>query len=441
MDGKKNRRLIELFKSLLIVALTLSAALLMGRAQLARIPAVSSWVGSVLGVFADREAPQDGQSGGSDLNTGLRPVCLAVRNESGRYGIQYDSDAVNASFEKELGTLLGEALAQAGEAYTVSEEAWRLALCAPEASVYYDFLGSVPLSALSGWLGGETNVRLTADARRLLLVSGGGGAVLYYCGAHGEYYACSVAGELSARLREVAGDYTPNNAVFAFEWEERYPKLAPYVMILPDPPAPPVYTSSNPIGTGEEADLSVLLRGLSFQPQTSEVYTGAEGLVVREGMDTLRIGTDGTVFFHASDRQNPRYPVRSAGETATKGELVETARVLLDRGFYPGDAGFYLMGTEPGQDGTLCVYFGYLLSGCAVEVAGDGYAARVVLTEGYISEFTLHCRTYQKTGEISAVLPEVQAVAAMNALTTDKSELLLRYLDGGGSVPACWVAG
>jgi hypothetical protein len=215
-------------------------------------------------------------------------------------------------------------------------------------------------------------------------------------------------------------------------------------MILPDTPAPWVYCVSDPIRlTGSDANMDALLRGLSFHPQTCSIYQAAGGLRVREGTDTLRISDTGTVIYHASDRQKPRYSVSSAGETPDRGEMVEAARALAESGMgtWCGDAGLYLIGTETMKDASVAVYFGYLLDGAAVQLYEDGYAARVVISGGIISDFTFHFRNYQKTETRSAVLPEIQAVAAMNALKPEAGELMLCYLDGGGTqVTAGWVA-
>lgn len=446
MGSKNTHRFVELIKTLLIVALAITAVALVGRIQLySPLPAASKWLDSIVHLFHDADTAPGSQSGQAGLSTGLRPVCLAVCNEDGRYGVQYDSETLGSALETQLGGLLGEALADAGNAYPVTQDEWREALSMQDASVYYDFLGSVPLSALSVWLGGEQNSALTGDARRLLLAPGSGtSALLYYTtGSEGPYYACTTTVETDSRLRPVTADYTPNNAVFAFQQEDRYPKLGPYVMILPDPPSPSVYQASNPIGTAGTDVMDTLLRNLDFHPQTSAVYEAADGKRVREGTDMLLISGDGTVSFHASVSQDPRYPVTSAGAAPSRGELVEAARALVEHGLgvWCGDAGFYLIGTETGPDGLVTVYFGYLLNGAAVELGEDSYAARVVLKDAYISDFTLRFRTYQKMETISAVMPEIQAAAAMNAIRPKGNELLLCYLDGGGSqVTAGWVA-
>ena len=54
--------------------------------------------------------------------------------------------------------------------------------------------------------------------------------------------------------------------------------------------------------------------------------------------------------------------------------------------------------------------------------------------------FTLRLRTYTDTGSTSLLLPETQAMAAMQAVGHEGEELLLVYLDNGTSVSASWAA-
>lgn len=446
MAGNGRRRATELLKSALIVLLTLSALGLLSRAQAdSGMPSLENrltelWQDLTGGASADT------QNGQTALSAGLRPVRMAVSNENGRYGIQYEAELADTVFEDKLGALLGDALAGASAPSEVPEESWRAALAAKGPSVYYDFLGSVPLSALSAWLGGEENAALTGQARRILLAPDADGAVmLYYCGVDGLFYACRTDLSADLRLQAETADYTPNQAVFAFEQQERYPNLDPYVMVLSDTPQPSIYQASNPIGPDIGDDtLNQLLKALDFHPQTSSVYQDAAGLVVREGTDTLRISDAGVVNYHAASGEDPRYPVSSENGLTGLGAMVETARALCWNGLgqWCGSAGLYLMGTEQQDDGATAVYFGYLLDGAAVELYEDGYAARVVIRDGYVSDFTLRLRSYQKTENYSAVLPEIQAAAAMQALQAEENELLLCYLDGGGSqqIAAGWIA-
>lgn len=444
MGYDRRQKAVELLKSILVVLLTLTAVGLVERVQFYSGASSRDWLGEILRQLPGAVTGTAEPGGQGGLRDGLRPVRIAVCNASGRYGIQYDDELTDAAFEDSLGSLLGEALAGAGAASEVSEQMWRAALGTGKTSAYYDFLGNVPLSALCIWLGGEQNGALTGQARRILLVQDGDSApTLYYIGDDGRFYSAST-GMSDLQLLSIAAGFTPNQAIFAFEQEERYENLDPYVMILPQTLKPMVYRASNPIAPEQSDDtLRQLLKDLAFHPQTSAVYQSADGQVVREGTDTLRISDDGTVIYHAVSGQDPRYPVGSGEETPGLGEIVETARKIAEDGLVPrcGNAKLYLIGTEQKQDGSTVVYFGYLLNGAAVRLPEDTYAARMIAKDGYISDYTLCIRAYQKTENSSAVLPELQAAAAMKAMGMQQDELLLSYLDkGDDQVTAAWTA-
>lgn len=445
MGDNRRQKAVELLKTVLIVLLTLTAVGLVERVQFYSGLSSRDWMGEFFRQLPGAVSGTAEPGVQSVLSDGLRPVRIAVCNENGRYGIQYDDELTGTAFEDTLGSLLGEALAGAGAASEISEQMWRQALDAGKASVYYDFLGNVPLSTLCIWLGGEQNSALTGQARRILLVQDGAAAsTLYYIGNDGRFYTASTDQPSDSRLLSVTAGFTPNQAFFAFEQAERYENLDPYVMILPQTLKPWIYKASNPIAPEQSDDtLGQLLKDLSFHPQTSAVYQSADGRVVREGTDTLRIIDNGTVIYHAVSSQNPRYPMGSGEESPGLGEIVEAARKIAEEGLIPwcGSAKLYLIGTEQKQDGSTVVYFGYVLNGIAVQLPEDTFAARFIARDGYISDYTFCIRSYQKTENSSAVLPELQAAAAMKAMGVQQDELLLSYLDkGGDQVIATWIA-
>ncbi|MPM30998.1 hypothetical protein SDC9_77551 [bioreactor metagenome] len=446
---RKYRRVLESGKTILIVLLALSAVFLVGQTKIyssASVSSESGWLGFVTNIFAplgnSTAGTQPEQTG---KESRLLPVRLAVRNEDGCYGVQYNTQAASDDFELRLGTLLGEALADAGTPFEVSETAWKETLGKTAPAVYYDFLSSIPLSTLSYWLTGEENAYLTGSARRMVLASGSGTAILYYENAEsGKFYACSTPENTLGHLTDAVDGYVPNNAFFAFQNEEQYGKLDPYDMLLPTTPTPAVFEVSNPISmAGESNDTqNELLKALSFHPQTSSGYPAPDAWVVREGTDNLRIYENGTVTFHSSDSADPRYPVSGSAQP-DEGEILEAAYNLAEDsiGLWCGEAQIYYQGMETLNDGTTALYFNYVLDGAVVKLYEDGYAARFVVRDDYISDFVLHFRQYKATGTTTILLPELQATAAMDALGLTKSELTLCYQDSGKSeVIAGWVA-
>ncbi|MEG1999861.1 MAG: hypothetical protein RR053_00510 [Evtepia sp.] len=413
----------EFWKNCLIVALIMSAIYLVGRSQLydgfQTIRQLDSGSESV-------KEPIEQQ-----IST-LQPLRMAVQNEMGRYGIQYDSDQLDLLFETKLGVILGEALGSARQVNTVTEMQWQQVLEGENALIYYEFFTAASLPELSAWLsGGVPNKQLNGEARHLILTSEAGGR-LYYRTKNG-YYAHDVP-NMGEKVEEIAATYETNGAVFAFENPELYGSLAPYVMIS-NLPSLPLYQASNPLSDLNDIQQSDLLHTLSFHPQAAAYYQAADGLVVREGGDTLRILNDGTLKFHADEAENSRYPGHSESEIA-KGIL--TAVVAE----WCGDARLYRIAAETANDkGETVLSYGYLLHGARVRRADLNDAARFVFRNGRLSEFTIHVRHYASLETSSVILPEVQANAAMKAIGQTGKELSLCYQDDGdGPIAADWMA-
>ena len=84
--------------------------------------------------------------------------------------------------------------------------------------------------------------------------------------------------------------------------------------------------------------------------------------------------------------------------------------------------------------------FGYRLNGSAVYLYDEGWAAEFFIRGGYITDFTLHLRSYT-AGESDVLLPPVGRAAVMLPdVTNETRELVIRYRDWGGtSVAPGWV--
>mgnify|MGYP000081464365 CR=1 FL=1 len=65
--------------------------------------------------------------------------------------------------------------------------------------------------------------------------------------------------EASLVLPALLEDLVPNGGQFAFENSSLADTLAPYMMLLPQPPLCPVYTGANPLDDWDTADQEALL--------------------------------------------------------------------------------------------------------------------------------------------------------------------------------------
>lgn len=427
----KGIHLPEWAKNLLILLLSLSALYLFTLSPLYLYSPVKDWTDRL---FSGKD--WTGQVSVS-FTAAARPTHIAVTNSAGRCGFQYAAADVDSLFDQ-TGTLLGEALGSAGDLRPVSEQRWRQALTAY--GIYFDFTGSIPLSALAGWLrDGEQNPRLSGDVRRLVLAPGDDGQVWLYCQdawTPSTFTACATALSAQSHLEPAVAPFSPNGARFAFELPD-LDGCYPYSLITSGPDTAPVYAAASPLAAVDALDS--VLAGLSFSGALVTSYRVDEGTLYRSGEDTLLVARDGSLTYHGADGQ--RYPVSSENADPTLAEMIETTRQLLSStvGALCGDARLYLISARSGAE--TVITYGYSLDGAQVWSGAEGWCAQFWLTAGKLTAFTLYPRSYTATDSLTPLPPVRQAIAAMEAKGAGGSELLLIYLDtGGDTAAASWVA-
>lgn len=436
---KRNRRAIELGKDLLIVLLACSGVYM--AADLMLMDGLSR-------LWQKESSTSTGIVERQETASTVWPVRLAVTSWNGesamRYGVQYNWEECHAQFQT-VASLLREALSSPGAARTAAEREWREAL-SQRSSLYFDLLGSVPLEVLSGWLSGE-ETGLEGTARRLVLSVEGDSAMLYYQDSQtGMYYARQTELVSVEQLQAVTAAVVDNGAKFAFELDG-YEDLEDETLLLPEAPQPRIYTAANPLSGEAQTEeiradsvLGRLLTALSF-PDSSYMYSGTDQ-VIRSGNDTLRLSASGVVRYAATAGETSRYLIPAQGEIPTQLEIAEACRCLAEKavGTLTGEGRLFLREMKQEQGG-WSVRFGYQLDGIEVEVGDQGYAAHFRVEGNEITQFTLQLRTYTDTGTRGVVLPERQAVAAMQSMALRGQELILLYSDlGGDTLSAGWVA-
>jgi len=428
----KKRRVLETLKDLLILALVCSALWLVRESRLFRMSGML-------------EPPRHSQQSGSQNSASgaaISPLHMAVMSQSGCCGVQYDSGELDAVFDR-MAPVLNEALSGAGEPRAIDREEWEaLLISAP--GVYFDFQGAIPLQVLSGWLSGQENPALTARARHLLLaVDEQEQVVLAYRDEDSQsYFACPAPLVSLTHLQSAVAQVGPNGAVFACQASDFARMLAPYTIITAQTPKPREYAVSNPIPAGEEQRLNEMLEALSFPLGITTVYETPEGRRARSGNDTLSISNDGLVTYYSTP-QEQRYPVTAAEGTSPVFAAVDRAAQLV-RGvldLWRGDARVYLERSEPQGEDSWRIDFRYALNDTPVQVGQRGYAATVLVEQGYITEFELQLRTYTGLEQTTLILPQRQAAAAMTELGRAGGQLQLSYQDNGDTARAGWVVG
>ena len=458
MERKRKNHVLELGKNLMILVLTLSALYLTLRNQtvVGLAETGSGWLAAVvqvLGLGGQAEAPT---GAARDQTVEVRPLRMAVNIAGvGTYGVQYDSTATDRLSDA-MFTLLGETLGSMGEPAAVPEREWRRALT-EQSSVYFDFQGRVPIALLYAWTQAGTGENLAGEStRRVLLAEDGAGALTFYYSNEdtGMYYACRTGEGLNGHLLATVADYSAsgNDSTFAFTHGQReeYSKLAPYVMLPKSKAASAwtVYRVTNPVGQGRNEQTRIdMIESLGFYPNANNSYVAGGKQVVKEGGDTLVVYDTGAVEYHSAAPEEPKYPVGDGMDTPSLLDMVKATQHLAEKsvGALSGDAGtagIYLMGiTDLGED-RWQVDYGYHLGGITVRLGQEGYAGRFIISGGRVSDYALVLRNYTATEQNSAVLPELQAAAAMGALDAEGRELLLVYEDSGTAetVRAGWIA-
>lgn len=425
--SKKTKKWIERGKSVLIAALTCSAVVLLLEGQYSSLRHQGeSWLSSLSQTLTGA-----GGSGGSDaviLTEAVSPVRMAVTTEQGRYGVEYDDEALEALFTA-ASPLLMESMAFCDQARPGTVDGWKAALGNP--GVYFDFLGSVPLDALSGQ---EEEKTQTHAARRMVLSLEGEKARLWYWNElDGTPYSCALTETLREQLDDlVEGQFANDNgSFFAFERED-YEMLSPWQLLTTRTDELSAYQAVNPLEDHVD-QVEQLVQTVGFNPHA--LYTVNGEWIVKDGTETLRIRSDGVVTYTSTGGAGTaRLPVTVSGETVTPAEAIEGARNLVDQtlGQVQGAARLYLISCTETEGGALEVRFGYLLNGAEVRLSSGTECASIVVSGPRISAFTLHYRSYTEAEAASMVLPLEQAAAAMLALEPEGGELLLCYPDGGG---------
>lgn len=422
MRRKLSRQRLDQLENLLIVLLACSAIFLMGKT----------------GMFQTLTGNTAGQTGtsvyagdqGVTLSRG-NPVGLMVQTQTGRFGVQYDQEQVDSLYSGGLEQLLLRSLTAMEGTKSITQEEWQQTITQSDSWVCYDFLVNVSFR-------GQNDQAVSAG--RLFLVTAQGGRVdslSYYEEESGEYYTGRIK-DGSISLPASLESLPVNDSHFAFELPELANLCPGSSMVLTQAPICPVYTSTSPLADLDETGRQSLLEKLDFNARAASVYESADGTVIREGADTLRLQTDGTVLFHGAESGEARYQALSQQAW----DLQSKAEEILDQlmADLPGAGSLRCQSIETLEDGQVEMTFCYLLNGAWVQLGEEGWAARFSFRDSRLSSFELRLRQYEKTDQLCAVLPLRQAAAAAGAMGQSGKELQLCCRDdGSGQTSTAWI--
>lgn len=412
----------SIIQNLTILILSVSAVLLMIETGLSSQETSSSYLSTLF----SQGVPSSGNNGSAPKPSA--PVQVAVTGTYGRYADLTLTTADDAF--SSLGSLLCEALGSADNASTCSEEAFRASLGGT--SVYYDFGTALPLSVLANLMG-SSEIKDEQTVRRLLLAASNSTVFLYL--SNGSEYSCCQTRIPLETLSQLVGHYQLGNASFAFDLKDSA-ELAPYSLFLTGEQASYPILSASSVSNDSDA----LLKSFGMNPHTNSRYTESSGTeVIREGERTLRLQSNGSVFFQDNEKPTA-LQITSKGDTPTAVEAASGAYRLLSS-----------LLDSSGSDASLCLrsavltgtvwslQFDYQAGGVLIRQSDGLPSAEIVLNGTAVTSCSLRLRQYKLTEKDSLLLPLTQAlaVAKSHAGTT----LEIDYLDSGtGSVSATWLA-
>lgn len=417
------RRIIEQVKTLLIVFLTLSAALLVKK---------SGYYDSFLGRLGGLQTPQSSVSGAGagdfDSREAVLPFSIVISGgEGNRYASIYDETETRTIFEG-FAAALGEALGSAQTPEPAGESSWQQSLV--KSCVSFDFYYSQPLSLLASWLGTEAGAVGGDYARYIALdCSGSELRLLYRSETDGNYYSCKTAVNSQNTASKLEG-YRLTNAAFAFE-SGKYALIEPNAIVMEKLPDARPAEAGNAFEYGFDSEELFSLLGMNSY--VARAYPESDGTQVYvEDGSTIRISPGGRISYSKSSGQGgTRF---GSGMTAA----AEASCTLVYRLLGPtlGDASLRFAGIWIKGQG-YCAEFEYSIGGIPVRLSGGQPAARVTVEGGQIIRLELSPRRY-KLGEGSALLLPFSQVSAVLS-SEGGGEPVIVYRDNGADAECVWV--
>ena len=402
------KRLAELGKSILIVLLLCSLALLAVASvptdSLREIPWLSTVLQPVAPLLGLPEAELAYVAAAPTVQDAALPIAISVHNSAGRSTAMWDFAALDDRFDS-LGSFLGQALDTAEIFTKVSQSQLQTALTGD--SVYFRYGAPLPAALYASWLGASLEAAVPETDGCLLAIHGDAVA-LYLIGATSYVAETPLPAD---ELRALLDTYRPDGSQFAFEagWD-----LSALSLIPGSTTAVPGGTVSDPVSS---RFLEQLATDLGFNPYGETRYTDADGAIhFSEANCSLEIQPGGTIQLTAAE---DRFPAAGPDLAA----LVETARQLTDlaAGRVSGAARLYLSGITRTDSETVCT-FDYFFGGIPV-VPDGGSAAAVTFTGSAVTQMTVRPYHFARTEETIYPLPVAQAAA----LLAPGSSLTLQY--------------
>lgn len=418
------KKLLEIFKDILIAVLALAIVVLTLLALPARTITSTPWLAAILRPVAplfglsQSELTYTGDVVADEIHGAAQPIAITARNTAGRMTAEYDFAALDTAFEQ-LGGYLAQALDSAQNGQAVSQRELLAAFSAQSAAFCYPAALSPALAA--AWLNADAPE--LPDAQWFLLAIEGDSVALYLAGT--ERYRCETAVSAAA-LSSALDAYQPDGSFFAFEDDSGAYRNAASLSLVPAQTTLTDAVASDPC---EARFVLSLASSLGFNPYGDAKYVDPAGTTsFTETTHSLSVTAGGRVSLQVTE---PLERFRSAADS--RESRVEAARELLTTiaGGSLGEARLYLTDVAE-QDGQTVCTFAYFLNGIYVSAVEP---ARVTFDGTQITGASIVLRTLQPTAQTAALLPPAQAAAIL----PQGKQLTPHYIERGeGDLTVAW---
>jgi len=296
---------------------------------------------------------------------------------------------------------LGEALESADSSESVTLEAWERALT--DLGVFFQYDVEIPGATLARWFGTESHDTI-GGIERIILSASQDAVYLYYMGGDGIPNRSETRADAGI-LRGWIQTLEPNGAQYGFQLPA-FTGADPFAVLLAQYDGIPVIRGHNAVSAVFEQLGTVLEQFGMHLSRARYLDVGGVRTMVEDDA-TLRLTDQGRIYYHCQANA-PRLVAWEDAPSLTRG--IEAGREIAQilEGL-SGEATVQLSDWVYAEE-QIVLYFSYYLGGIPIWTAYP--AARIVIRGSYVREVTLFARTFMRTGQFSAVIPELQASAA-----------------------------
>ena len=424
---KTKANIIELFKSLAIVLLSVTALILL-------VMATRDFL-----IYSGDGSPTAESVEAMPLMP-ITPHAIVITDFSGTKESSVAHTAVKYDFlTKQLlfsqfSITLGEALGSAMNERKVTERNWEKALCSP--GILFDYLYAQPLTLIAEKLGTQMSWDATRiSVRRLCLARHDDMVYLYYVNEITEEISCFETALNANSFSERLTGFGLSTSSFAFEEKDELALIAPYFIYSGEKIS--LREASSVVPLMSDTLTETALNSFYMSIHTAKKYPDkTEAIVYVEGDKMLRVENDGEITFSATAQDG--IPVLSAGGYPTRYEGFLAASAIVSASLEPicGEAEIGLIGVDESHDGRTKTYtFGYYVNGIPVRISNTGWCAKIVLNGSYIMRAELVCRSYSLL--INEIIPFPERYSSrISALEGGIPQLM--YEDSAGVLGVNW---